>query len=437
MISAEIILDTRYKTKRGYPVKIRVHETGKPHRYVLLNVYQNRKKLKVDPFLLTRGRNLEDEVKYCNDRNFGIDASIEVISNGIGLAKEREIFMLQQRINELKKDSGIGIMEFFDTFISEYKDKGLSVHNYESTKNQIQKFLGPGEDMPINSIDYEWLHRFILSKKKQANKDNKTNSAGINRYLSDLRTVYFEAQRRASLGINSGNPFEGLIEKSGRRNIKLPSLGQVRKLFSFERPKFTRREHVPVMQKKIDLFLFQIAIGGHYLSELAILKWEDIKDGRVQFHRYKNRTKRGGGEYVDNKLSGFALWVIDKHGTPSDERVFSFIPHPDERPTSYATFRRGYLRTLESVSKSLEIPKLKIVTPRYLFRSIAGELLISDIIVMQLQGHSPTGVTHRYQQKIPYPVLDREHEKILNKVFTCEVEYKDNQKASLTDTIPV
>src|SRR5690606_24015886 len=266
-----------------------------------------------------RGRNLEDEVKYCNDRNLGIDAAIEVISKGRGLAKEREIFMLQQRLNELKKDSRIGIMEFFDVFIKEYEEGGLSVANYNVTKSQFQKYIGKGEDVPINSIDYEWLRGFIVFKKKQAKRDKKSNTAGINRYLSDLRTVYFEAQRRTSLGINSGNPFEGLIEKSGRRNIKLPSPDQVRKLINFERQKFTRKAHVPVMQKKIDLFLFQIAIGGHYLSELAILKWEDIKDGRVQFHRYKNRTKRGGGEYVDNKLSGFALWVIDKYGTPDDE----------------------------------------------------------------------------------------------------------------------
>lgn len=47
MIAAEIILDKRYKGKKGYPIKIRVYDSfGKEkkvkHQYIKLNLYQDK-----------------------------------------------------------------------------------------------------------------------------------------------------------------------------------------------------------------------------------------------------------------------------------------------------------------------------------------------------------------------------------------------------------
>lgn len=49
MIKADIILDTRAKSKKGYPVKIRVYDDiEKAHKYIALKIYQESTELKFD-----------------------------------------------------------------------------------------------------------------------------------------------------------------------------------------------------------------------------------------------------------------------------------------------------------------------------------------------------------------------------------------------------
>lgn len=73
MIAAEIILDKRYKTKNGYPVKIRVYDSlllktkeKAKHQYVKLDLFQNREELYLTSDLKRRSLQLEEELKFCN-----------------------------------------------------------------------------------------------------------------------------------------------------------------------------------------------------------------------------------------------------------------------------------------------------------------------------------------------------------------------------------
>ena len=61
--------------------------------------------------------------------------------------------------------------------------------------------------------------------------------------------------------------------------------------------------------------------------------------------------------------------------------------------------------------------KITTKSTRYLFRTLAGNLLINDFVIMKLQGHAPKGVTFGYQGALNYQVQDREHQKILDLVF--------------------
>ena len=114
-------------------------------------------------------------------------------------------------------------------------------------------------------------------------------------------------------------------------------------------------------------------------------------------------------------LFEFALGMIKKYGEKKG-KLFPFIPYPPDK--KYKDFRDNYNRSLRIISKDLELTSiLKSKTTRYVFRSLAGELLISDLVVMQLQAHKATDVTFTYQRKLSNSVVDREHKKILDVVF--------------------
>lgn len=155
------------------------------------------------------------------------------------------------------------------------------------------------------------------------------------------------------------------------------------------------------MQRTIDVFMFQLSIGGHDLVDVANLKWEDIRDNRIIFKRYKNRNKPQGGKTVDNMLNRFALDVIGKYGDKKSKNIFSFLGNPkDGKYTHRLTFA-----TLKRISEALNIsPAFSTKSPRYIFRTIAGELLVHDLIIETIQGHTSDRISRKYQRAISYDV---------------------------------
>lgn len=415
-ITASIILDTRRKTAKGYPIKIRVK-----NYYISLDEYSSKDHWDANNVtaahpdyrrlhlkLERRKVQLMDELQYCNDNNLDLKDSIQVIKKGLQ-DRAVEIFSLQQKIKQLQGSAGFGFLAFFDVRMQEKLKAGESITHYQLTKDRLVNYLGPGNDINMNAITYEWLNTFVLHKL-----DSGTNRGGINSYLETMRAVYKEAQRRESLNIKKDNPFKGVIKGSKRREIVELSKDDLKKLLSYNPEKAPTKLAAKIQRRHIALWIFQYVIGGHDYIDVARLKWNDIKDNRIRFKRYKNRNKIDGGTLVDNLLLPFSLEVIDRYGTKENTRVFGFIPDPEKHYTQYTDYRSNVNRSLKTVCKNLNIATtIKTKSPRYLFRSKAGELLIHDLIVMQLMGHKAAEITYKYQSKLPAAVVDAAHKSIV------------------------
>ena len=74
-------------------------------------------------------------------------------------------------------------------------------------------------------------------------------------------------------------------------------------------------------------------------------------------------------------------------------------------------------RSLERIAKSAGIPHVTLKSPRFIFRTMAGELLIHDILVAKIMGHKLEGITYRYQSSISKKVQDQAHLKIIEELF--------------------
>ena len=276
-----------------------------------------------------------------------------------------------------------------------------------STKKEIKNYLAD-VDTPINKITYEWLNDFINYKASGG-----TDQPGIMAYLRNLRSIYKEAQRRNSYNIKKDNPFLGLIKTIARKKA-LPELTdkEFLKIKNYEPIKNTRKTNLIKLKRNASIWLLQFLIGGHDYADIACLEWQNIKNGRLKFTRFKNRNKPSGNLLVDVKLYKLSKEIIEKYGDKSTSRIFSFIPHPSE--SNYNDFTGNINRSLASISKTLELSHtIKTKSTRYLFRSRAGELLIHDLIVMKIQGHKPKGVTFSYQGSISKTVQDKEHKKVV------------------------
>ncbi|WP_313386954.1 phage integrase SAM-like domain-containing protein [Chishuiella sp.] len=418
MIKAEIILDTRRKTKKGYPAKIRVYDTStKKHEYVSLKMYQEGPKLKSDNFIKQREYNLLKELEFVNSRSFSLKDSLDVVSNGIPVTDiEKRIIELEAELSKLKSQlNPTMLFEFSEQYFNEKKLRKESLLLHEAVLNKFKLFISPQQDIAINDLSFELLNKF------QAYLIESISDSSCRTYFDKFSNIFREAQRREHLNIKSKNPFDNIKYAAIINDEdKSLSIDVMKKLISITDEEFSKMIYGKERQRAIALFLFQFAIGGHDLIDLSKLKWSNIKNGRISFRRYKNRRKTNGGALIDNKLFDYPLYVIEKYGTKDKEKVFDFIPEPDYETNNfkYRAFFLIYNNCLTKIEKHFKFSeKLRSKRTRYTFNTIAGNLLINRDIIEELQGHSQSTISHGYYGGTANEIKDREHKKIIDTVF--------------------
>lgn len=416
-MKAEIKLNTNKNYKAGCPVVFYYHH-GKIRKTISLGWFfqkdawnfENQQPLSSAPlfdFVYPKLINFRYKI---NQLRANGETNLENYLAVLNLSAEAEIDVLQKRIKELQATSKMGVLAFFDVRIAEKKQKKESFRAYEEAKIQVAYYIE--EDQSLDLITYEWLNGFILFKKTMG-----TGMPGIMAYLRTIRAVYKESQCRKSLNIKQDNPFLGIIKTVSSEKVVEITVEDFKKLQEYTSKKFATKKANYTMRRAMHLWLFQFVIGGHDLIDVAMLRWDDLKNDRLIFRRYKNRNKPSRGSIVSNSVVGFARSFIEKYGTKDDDSIFSWLPSPDSNLEGYDIFSRNYRRALKNISEAQDLTtKLNTKTSRYVFRSLGGELLINDLVVMQIQGHKPSGVTFNYQNALPNKIIDLHHQVILDHV---------------------
>lgn len=416
--SAKIILDKRSLSKKGHPLKIYVRNKDKHYIKLgwfchpddwdngILSSHPDYRILNTN--FLKRQLDLIKEVEYCNKNRLGLVESVQVIEKGLD-DKEEKIQRLRSELRQLEGDVGTMLFEYWNRFIVDRKKRGLSIKVHTDTRKQFGDYLFE-QDMRINDITFEFIDEFSNYKLQ-----NGCKQGGLNVYLRTLKAVYKSAQKKESLKIKSTNPFTGTIKESGTTSEIVEMTRNEMELWkSFVPHKFTKKTHAYIMTRRSKIWLFQFYIGGHDLVDTSLLTWKNLRRGRLRFKRYKNRHKPNGGPTVDVLLLPEALEIIDAYGTKDKERIFIFIPDIREEETGYTYYRDNTNRALKKMSKQLGVlDVMKTKSPRYIFRTWAGNAGLGTLPIDQIQGRVPSGVSFRYQAKLPNDIVDEELKKVV------------------------
>lgn len=403
MLATIKLFDTEKLTKKGYPIKVELFYSNKkrPRKTIghSLTEYWNAEKSeprKEHP-------NYYDLLPVLLDYH----AKITKINYGSYTFEEAKGILFGESIAKVKKLDATFFV-FLDAFVKKKEIKGESIQRFTNLKSTLKKYTN-NEDFKINDITYEWLDDFCINKLQTT----RLKQGGLMTYLRAMRTVYKEAQRHSSLHIKPGNPFLGIIKTpvTVKEVVELTP-GQVNLLLNFEPKPPTSKAAQKRMKRNIAVWHFQFLIGGCDYVDIALLKWSDIKEGRIRFKRYKNRNMHNGGVIINNFMNETALHIIENFGTKNNDRIFGFIPDP-KNTEAYQSFRGSVNYSLANICKQADVPKVTTKSTRYIFRTYAGEKLIHDLVVMKLQGHTPAGVTYRYQGSISPKVQDKAHRKII------------------------
>lgn len=188
------------------------------------------------------------------------------------------------------------------------------------------------------------------------------------------------------------------MEKSERTKDKYFVISEVQKIY-----------HKPTKTKYDNYFLLCFFLGGLDFIDIANIKKEHIKRGRIQFTRFKGNTR----EIINNFIFPEAQRILDQFANDS-EFLTDIYQYKD-----FASCRNNYLKRYRNEIEALGITSyFSSKTPRYSFIHIGSrELYQNRDIIKELVGHSQNDITSIYEGKFPDKIKDEVHRKIIDSVI--------------------
>jgi hypothetical protein len=408
MLNASLYYDTRYKTQKGHPLKVRFLKDGKYYYTKALLYIQPEnwdlktklpKKSQDYQFALTKKASLINEENFCVKNELTPDECKVVFEKGVDEpeAKEIELAKLKARIRELEMGQDKPFQEVFNEYLSDLSQDASTLTKIRS----VRQFFIFRPNIGINEISLEVCKDFVRWLQLKGVKN------GAYAYMNQLGSVY-----TWSKGRKVENPFYLARPKLLEQKKKKPFSQEDIKLIE----NFKSDDEDLILRVKI--FLLQFYLGGIDLMDLGLLTYsKNYYRGRISFKRYKNRNKRYGGSLIDIRVFPKAKEIMDSF--KDGDRIVPSIPIPiinNEVNKKYNTFLVGNNKPLRAVAKELGLNEsISSKVSRNTFKTIGRvDLKLDNEILMNIQGHALTGVDKRYQDDFDYESQDSVHWQVIN-----------------------
>jgi integrase/recombinase XerD len=292
---------------------------------------------------------------------------------------------------------GIEPVDFFE-FSKRYINallEGNQIATYKRANAVITKLKTFNNDKPlyldtINHIYLEDFERYCASKL-----NNRTNT--IHGNLRIIRKVINDAIRDDKMS-RDDNPFLKMTLKTEntRRNFLLEE-----ELNTIEGLDLSR---TPGYRLTRDLFVFACYAGGIRISDLLVLKWKNVVDGRLLI-----RMKKTGGIQMV-KLPNKALDILEifkTEGSNPEDYVFPYVTCEQDIDTplklhNYVGKKTALINNnLKEIAGQAKISKkVTFHVSRHTFATIALRKGMRIEYVSKLLGHSDLKETQIYAKVI-------------------------------------
>ena len=216
-------------------------------------------------------------------------------------------YLYNQKINELNKLERIG-----------------SASSYECSKKSLQKFTEKTKNqsfrsLSLNDITTEWLssYEYFMTKIE----GNSQATVGV--YLRALRALFNDAIEDKEINKDC-YPF-------GKRKYTIPATKNKKIALSSEQLKilFHSKPRIIQQEKAKDFWFFSYACNGINMKDIALLKYRDIKDDRIEIYRAKTKqTSKANLKNITIYLNDFSKGIIEKYGNKDkhpDNFIFNII----------------------------------------------------------------------------------------------------------------
>jgi len=305
---------------------------------------------------------------------------------------------------KFKRSSPILVSEFFDELIQEKISKGKIGTSiaYRDVKNALKRYK-PRASLMFQDIDYSFLmglESFLLS--------NGCREGGVAAYMRSLRAVINEAIRRNVLEPEL-YPFSTQLNRNGYSISHLKSKVNPRALSieDMEKMKNFPVEQYPDLDHSWKWFLFSYYSRGMNYTDIAKLKWSDLYDGRINYHREKT------GGFFSIRVSDPLKQILDDFDSLyKDSYIFPILSSSTHKSPTQIRNRinkclKQYNRDLKEIAELLEIDvPLTSYVARHTYATTLKRRGIDPALISENLGHQDIKTTNAYLKKFEDSVLD-------------------------------
>ncbi|WP_164977374.1 site-specific integrase [Ancylomarina salipaludis] len=309
------------------------------------------------------------------------------------LEREAKNYTVDDIISKLKGVDSASVLDFIEKRIEElYKQKkDGNAQAYKNHYGVIGQFI-KSKDFTFDQMTYKWLKKF---ETYLISRGNSTN--GISFQMRTLRAIYNRAIKE-KLAKKENYPFDDYkihSTKTQKRALKKEEIIKIRDLDLTGKP---------AVERARDIFMFSFYCMGMSFVDIAYLKVEDIRNGRLYYSRQKT------SQQYNFELLPPAMEIIKKYSDlrNPDEYVFPIIdPDNDDPYRSYQTQRQKTNHKLKDVAKLLEIStSLTSYVARHSWATIAKRSGVPTAVISEGLGHTTEKTTQIYLDSFENEVLD-------------------------------
>ncbi len=277
---------------------------------------------------------------------------------------------------------------------------------YKDTKRNLNHFIG-SKQLHFSDIDAQFLNSF--------EEFLKTSGKGANTIYIYLRTLRALINRAIKEEVCSEKyyPFKkfSLAKysqiKTQKRAIGKSDIAKIKKL------KLTDRKDL-IDAKNI--FLFSYYNRGMNFIDIALLKWKDVQNGRLNYRRMKTK------ELFSMEILAPAMTIL-KHYKPTtfkndESYVFPIFLEQHVGATTMHNRRTKMLRQVNADLKDIcKLAKIKTVLTTYVARHTYATVMkksgISVSIIKEAMGHDSEETTQTYLESFENKIIDEASKAIL------------------------
>ena len=282
----------------------------------------------------------------------------------------------------MKKEDVVGGML---AYIAHLREVGRysTAKSYLDALRSFKCFCGM-EEIPYAYIDKE---RLLLYQAWLSKRGCMRNT--VSTYMRRIRHIY-------NLAVEAGevsyipNLFKGVFTGVESKRKKALPREMLERMFNAElEDQSLRRVQLTVR--------LMFAFSGIAFVDLAHLKWENIRDGILQYHRQKS------GSLIQLEIPSGALRLLDELSACTAKESLYLFPFLSGRRTGEAAYKE-YNRTLSRFNRDLRslarstgvtLP-VTSYTIRHSFASFLKEQDVSIEVISELLGHKSIKTTQIY-----------------------------------------